>query len=1165
MAYPSNPPIPLPKGITAVGKVISAASAAASGDFASYASGKLLHDSGFEAIFGTADQFMDRYKNFEAAYKRALETGLDPVRASRANVDFLKAGGKIDLSILEKGVRKELETMYRDQVLQLPTILKKYGLPNVELPSANLYRRLFRYEVDTARNGSGAMHPAMALLNRVMFNVDPNKQGIDAFNVGISNLIGSRQLAQTSAEDVSTILASGKRVKTFDVETTGIFKGAHTRSMGVTEMHNGIIRGIEDRTVNFASPQLGGLTVTGRNNVSRTVNQFLMQGEGSRGIQVGDPAKFLDEATKFLNNVLESDVIAGHNIFFDIESLTGTMQQMDGFSTHAGAKQAVSQMYEAMQQDGRIVDTLEYARTYLNTEVNSMLESAFHTDEIARLNGFRDLIYSPEFLAQVRAGGSAPYASMEAISLNTNLLQLLHEDAMGGDEFAKTTYERIFQGTHIADTDSALQTYMTKYMMQDLVPGDPSQGKMLKVTDRTKGPYGKAVIAAQEAINRSKALTTTTDISDVRNISQDIFDYILSDEKAKQRVSLTLEKGFTDVYGQLDVDGLVGRKGNLQYIGGEYKFTIGEASPGGISQITVPKSRAEAIIEQTLRGADYTDDLDLGWSADPTRGLEGTVKTANREAARIQSLGINVTQAHEINEVMRMVGATGSATGSPITKEALLENIGSTYRMFGSGPGTVADMVDIARGRAPSGPLFKAGLANYGLDPGSGAEEIFDVAKNYARASKAIGIRNSDLSVRSRVFSTVMAESTSGNAQAARDMLTGRLAELSAIEMPDTAILDKITKTTAQLESLKYADYADILPEHGVSHFKGQQQLRLFSQMTAEGEFQPASRLLVPLQMMNDAADAAFGASDSLRKGTLSVSLAKHHDGTERVNLFWKLGEDVDKADKRRFVEQIHDDIMAKVEALTGEERLLDANNDLVKAHTAMSKMGRDASVDTLLESFEKGGIGLAFQDGKEASDFARKSAAQGIDLTNDVMAGNLQGSVIDTLGDGDFLRTGAFADGVVLDASRTTRANGDEVIRGLNETAEVISESGIASQLRTKMNRAKLGQGANKMLDFYIGNKTNIKNVGIGLLAAGVGYYAYKKYQENQEYDDVLAQQPIEKNTASRPSPRLTQSDMASFRRDPLVTAGVVGNLDRSKIGHTMMGPNKYNHLFGN
>jgi len=40
--------------------------------------------------------------------------------------------------------------------------------------------------------------------------------------------------------------------------------------------------------------------------------------------------------------------------------------------------------------------------------------------------------------------------------------------------------------------------------------------------------------------------------------------------------------------------------------------------------------------------------------------------------------------------------------------------------------------------------------------------------------------------------------------------------------------------------------------------------------------------------------------------------------------------------------------------------------------------------------------------------------------------------------------------------------------------------------------------------------------------------------------------------------------TSLPSSRRDPLVTAGVVGNLDRNKIGHTKMGNNKYNHLYG-
>ena len=87
-----------------------------------------------------------------------------------------------------------------------------------------------------------------------------------------------------------------------------------------------------------------------------------------------------------------------------------------------------------------------------------------------------------------------------------------------------------------------------------------------------------------------------------------------------------------------------------------------------------------------------------------------------------------------------------------------------------------------------------------------------------------------------------------------------------------------------------------------------------------------------------------------------------------------------------------------------------------------------------------------------------------------------------------------------------------------------------------------------------------------LGLGIAATGYYAYKKGREKQLYEETLQQQPTERNITTddmRVSSRVF-SQVSSVRKDPLVTAGVVGNLDRAKIGHTQMGPNKYNHLFG-
>ena len=87
-------------------------------------------------------------------------------------------------------------------------------------------------------------------------------------------------------------------------------------------------------------------------------------------------------------------------------------------------------------------------------------------------------------------------------------------------------------------------------------------------------------------------------------------------------------------------------------------------------------------------------------------------------------------------------------------------------------------------------------------------------------------------------------------------------------------------------------------------------------------------------------------------------------------------------------------------------------------------------------------------------------------------------------------------------------------------------------------------------------------------MAALSAGYYLATRKAKQDPLNEVMEQQPIEE-----PGPMsigdFNKMDQAmarqtSSRRDPLVTAGVVGNLDRNKIGHTNMGANKYNHLYG-
>jgi hypothetical protein len=104
------------------------------------------------------------------------------------------------------------------------------------------------------------------------------------------------------------------------------------------------------------------------------------------------------------------------------------------------------------------------------------------------------------------------------------------------------------------------------------------------------------------------------------------------------------------------------------------------------------------------------------------------------------------------------------------------------------------------------------------------------------------------------------------------------------------------------------------------------------------------------------------------------------------------------------------------------------------------------------------------------------------------------------------------------------------------------------------------------KMTDFYLNNKPKIGFAALGLAVAGVGYYIAKDRREQRVYEETREVQNFEPASPRTMKPNFNaMSSPQSTRRDPLVTAGVVGGLDRNKVNHTKMGPNKYNHLYGN
>ena len=93
-------------------------------------------------------------------------------------------------------------------------------------------------------------------------------------------------------------------------------------------------------------------------------------------------------------------------------------------------------------------------------------------------------------------------------------------------------------------------------------------------------------------------------------------------------------------------------------------------------------------------------------------------------------------------------------------------------------------------------------------------------------------------------------------------------------------------------------------------------------------------------------------------------------------------------------------------------------------------------------------------------------------------------------------------------------------------------------------------------------------RNLGIAALA-GLGYYAYSKNQEQDFYDETFAFQGYEApdfhpaQQRQNEAPPLINPYQQRQPENPLATATVVQELDARRIGHTQMGPSKYDHLF--
>lgn len=1056
----------------------------------------------FGKIFGQEGDFLQRLDDFSEEYYKLLSNKANLARGAKVNVDLMRGVGKIDLTLLNRDMADKLYGKYSRDVLRLGDLVREAGLPGVEMPSANLYSKSFRYMVGSDALGPQS-HPAALVLNRSFFSFNSRKTGFEGFKVGRSNLMSGKLvrevLEQSKSKSIFGSLQEGMNVVTLDVETTGVFARSQVRSLSAAAMtvKNGKLttpaetmmtkagEQVKFGTIAYDSPQLGGLRVAGKTSFA----EMIAKQEGLTPLGSKD---FLDEGAKFVENLLHADRVVAHNAAFDITKMFETFSSIEGYSNHTRLRQGLSQLSKRIQDGNFLIDTLQYSSAYASGQIDDIIEAANITDLGKRSERYVESLLAQELLEKVKTGKTVAPFSMENLALNSNLFALLENEGQ-----AEELFGMIIKGSHVSETDTHLQSYVARYISTGELKFGASMG-----ADTEFGRF------ARLKIFKSQALTPTTNVADVQHLSETVFNRLMSDEDLLAKVDL------------LDIG--TGQFPNFQEHIDYVRKILGEARVG---------------------------------KSDTTIQVGKKLFKTNKAEMSIVDLGFSYAAQSAADEIIANIN-TGVKAG--VTKESILDAMGSVYEAYGSGL-TTRDRMSLSLG-APTRELpFDVGLGNFAPN----------VPAQVAAKLAAAGDQFYFLDSRSRTISTMLANLTSSTALEAN-----RLGY----------------KEGYNLQSIAFSAQPKKTAEFGLSVYRAQQEAYGFSKATFDDSI---SKLIVPFKITQE----AFGADKTIQD--VYFSIAKQYGDNERLNLVWDINRQLGRDESESLITKIfglmsdeqtatkvlgtsiNDNVrteISSIEALIqGKQMSLDQVDELKAGNSQIlrSLLGEDNYTSLMDDIIERGIVIGSADNVEEIKDNLGKI---GVELDNDAATGRFYGAVQRTGLKDDYLTLGpvAYGDGVDLAGVKDRLVKAQEVVdvegatvskqvKAVGDISEQLSDRGFLKQVSKKISTSKTGISESPVVEAFMKNK---KNIGVGLAAAsliGFGYYRHKKNEKQKIYDETLEKQQHQTVMPSDPLSEYKQGyNYAAERYNPLATAGVVGNLDRQKIGHHQMGNNKYDHLFG-
>ena len=1151
-----------------------------------------MGSNGFRNVYGTVEEQLSAYARFEENYRLAIRrelsntVGISATRRRQLQA-ALNPRSSIDLNLITSlsERRTVLDTLMND-VIRPQAMITNLGLPGVYLPSSNPNRLTAKLAVSM----DGGYEPMLDILQQSTFSIDPRKEvgAVRSLRVSTTSLPSLMELQQRVANrgrtNVSS-LSTGARLFFADTETTGVTDADIVRSISIGEGSVARVGGVKQISMNprvelgsrFKTAEMAGYVSADPYDLRRVtgLDEAVIARETRFGTSARtgiDPGNIFDlktaagraQAKGYYENLFsqlsaDDSYFVAYNAQFDIKLLARSARSV-------GADEAIIGRFEERMANGGVIDVLGLARERLNNQLaDRIAKSSLGPNEKAIL-GLRTLL-SDEAINQARLSGEAvkPFG-LENIVQSTNFLEILGREAQGGSAEAIDLLRTLStsQASHIDVTDRMVAQKVLEYMDQlDFLEGTTPSG----LTDDTLS----MITAARVNVASSRAIIGTTNLADPRYLPESVYRHIVETE-AIRNVQLDLPLATFD-------PGAGTGQARLRFdpnTGSFRLFTAGEDPLVQSSRDLPAGVDAEAFIRREIdrvRALGPEDPLEMGR---PT----------------IQTLGLSPVQVRDIHEMNAMLmGTTGFPT-SPVAfdgarnQEALIEALGSTRQHIGYNP--TQDPTGLPSGitrlmRSPHDPisqaarqayrdtLAKAGIATASMDPRVRSAMVGISEMTAPLTAQNIGVIESALTP---LAATGEPSEISARALALQGQLRTNARYLSDLE----------TITVRSQKGLVATDNIALLPKTLL-----EQAFTLDEEGNRVGFF----------------SDQAMNSRSNRVRFSIANRTAEEVNPT--VNLIYGGGIKKGSAAAERATveaESIYDVVsrfLASGSPEAMKEAGLNSAEDIARMRTIFR--GERGAGEAGVEAFEKfrdlyfeRGVGIgSVQKGEGAEGIV--SIIRGLVGTSEAESDELllqRGMQLELADINEEFATlyPRLSDEAIAESERVAGASGLDLAtrssgRARLETykgvlREASEDAGLFSTIRSRFSRMRIADGIGGTSVFadrlardeeLLAKVAKIKPkvyAGVAAVAAlSAGYYIGKRAQQNQLYDEVMESQPTENNIGPMSIRDFNQVDQqiasqSSSRRDPLVTAGVVGNLDRNKVSHYKMGPRKYDHLYG-